>query len=95
MKADKIKEIKVDDLGRLCIFPEKERFTQIFTLAREVNWDNNHLFLYSPKPREWSYFQWYSHIINVIKECGVNLVLTEETTWTDIPAALKDQIITE
>lgn len=93
MKNDFIKEIKIDQSGRLCIFPEKERFTQIFTLAKEVNWDNNQYFLYSPSPREWSYFEWYKHIASVTRECNVTLVLTSDIIWTNIPSALKDEIL--
>ena len=48
MKTDFIKEIKIDESGRLCIFPEKEKFTLIYRSAAEVHWDNDHLFLYSP-----------------------------------------------
>ena len=93
MKADVIKEIKIDDKDRLCIFPTKERFSQIFTLAKEVNWDDSQLFLYSPRPREWSYFDWYRHIINVASECDVTLLLTSDTIWTNIPTLLKNEIL--
>ena len=93
MKTDVIKEIKIDDKARLCIFPTKEKFSQIFTLAKEVNWDNNQLFLYAPKPREWSYFEWYRHIISVATECNVTLVLTNDTIWTNITTSLKDEIL--
>ena len=65
----------------------------VFTLAKEVNWDNNQHFLYSPEPREWSYIDWYKHIINVAKECNVTLILTKETTWTNIPQSLKHDIV--
>ena len=65
----------------------------IFTLAKEVNWDNNQYFLYSPIPREWSYFEWYRHIISIATECNVTLVLSSVTTWTNIPTSLKDEIL--
>ena len=61
----------------------------IYREAAEVHWDNNKLFLYSPKPREWSYFDWYKHILKV---ANCNLLLTKNTVWTNIPLALKDQI---
>lgn len=93
MKADDIKEISIDDSGRLCIFPKKERFTMNFTLAKEVNWDNNQLFLYSPKPREWSYLEWFRHMMNVATACNVTLVLTNNTIWTNIPTSLKDELL--
>jgi len=93
MKTDFIKEIKIDQSGQLCIFPEKERFTMIFTLAKEVNWDNVQYYLYSPIPREWSYLEWYKHIVSVAKECNVTLVLNNNTILTNIPASLSNEIL--
>jgi len=95
MTTDNIKEIKIDNLGRLCITPEAEKFTMIWRSATEVHWDTNNEFLYSPKPREWSYFDWFTHIVTTIKnECRCNLLLTDETSWINIPESLKEQIIT-
>ena len=93
MKADNISNISIDDLGRLCVFPEKQKFTLIWRSATEVHWDNSG-FLYSPKPREWSYFDWYRHIISVIKveECCI-LSITNNTEFTNISHSLKDQIL--
>jgi hypothetical protein len=93
MKTDNIKEIRIDDLGRLCIFPKKEKFTMIYRSAAEVHWDNNDFFLYSPKPREWSYYDWYKQIINIVNEYGCNLLLTNDTLYINIPDLLKQQII--
>ena len=93
MKTDNIKEIKIDISGRLCIYPEQEEFTHIWRSATEVHWDIKNSFLYSPKPREWSYFDWYKHIISVAKECGWELFLTEDTIWINIPHSLKQQIL--
>lgn len=94
MKTDNILEIGIDDKDRLYIKPEKERFTQIYRTATEVHWDNGNFFLYSPKPREWTYFDWFKHMITVIEtECNCKLILTGKTIWTNIPSELKKQII--
>jgi hypothetical protein len=55
MTTDKIIEIGIDDQQRLYIKPEKQTFEYIYRTAAEVGWDNKERFLYSPKPREWSY----------------------------------------
>ncbi len=95
MSSDAIKEIKIDDSGRLCIFPEQKKFTMIYRTATEVHWDNQGMFLYSPKPRERSYFDWYNHIMDVVKnECYCELSLTKETEFTNIPVSLQQQILT-
>ena len=92
MKIDNIKEIKIDEAGRLCIYPEREKLVLVYRTATEVHWDNQKLFVYSPKPREWSYLDWYQHIINVARECGCELIITKDTVWADIPLSLKQEI---
>lgn len=52
MTIDKILEIGIDNKERLFIKPDKERFSLIYRTATEVHWDNNGLFLYSPKPKD-------------------------------------------
>ena len=94
MTTDHIKEIKIDHSGRLCIFPEREKFSMIWRTATEVNWNNNEFFLYSPKPREWSYFDWFKHIIEVIKEVNCELLISNSTSWVNIPITLREQIET-
>ena len=94
MTEDNIWEIGVEDNQRLYIKPDKERFTLIYRIATEVHWDNNGLFLYSPKPREWTYFDWYKNIIGVIEtEFNCRLSLTDQTKWINIPVELKKLII--
>jgi len=94
MKTDNIKEVKIDEAGRLCIFPEKEEFALIYRSATEVHWDSKNSCLYSPKPREWSYFDWYTQIISVIKtEYGYSLLITDKTLWANISIGLKQKIL--
>lgn len=94
MRIDKILEIGIDDKERLFIKPDKERFTLIYRTTTEVHWDNNGHFLYSPKPREWTYFDWFKQIAGVTEtECNCKLILTDQTLWTNISDELKQQII--
>lgn len=94
MNLDKILEIGIDDQERLYIKPEKERFTLIYRSATEVHWDAIGMFLYSPKPREWSYFNWYKHIVSVaLDEYRFKLKLAPGTNWINIPEELKTEIV--
>ncbi len=94
MTLDDVLEIGIDDQERLYLKPEKEKFTLIYRSATEVHWDNNGAFLYSPKPREWSYLDWYKHIVSVaLDEYGCKLKLTSKTNWQNIPVDLKDEIV--
>ena len=91
---DNIIEIGIDDNERLFIKPENATFPLIYRTATEVHWDDKHKFLYSPKPNEWTYLDWYKQIIGVVEtECSYKLILTDSTQWKNISDDLKKQII--
>ena len=93
MEQDKITKIEIDDSGRLHLKPEKFKFTLIYRTSTEVHWDNKKLTLYSPKPRDRSYLDWYRHITGVAEtECSVKLELTDRTAWINIPIELRNEI---
>jgi len=93
LKSDVIAALEIDASGRLRIYPAKEEFVLIYRTATEIHWDKNGRFLYSPTPREWSYLDWFNHIINVIEvECYCRLTITIDTNWTNIDEGLKKQI---
>ncbi|MBK7442903.1 MAG: hypothetical protein WBP43_05735 [Chitinophagales bacterium] len=94
MTIDKILEIGIDNKGRLYLKPEKQRFTLIYRTATEIHWEDNGNFLYSPKPREWTYFDWFRQIVRVTEtEFNCKLILTNETVWVNTAEELKLQII--
>ena len=93
MQKDKITKIEIDNSGRLHVKPEKAKFIMIYRTATEVHWDDKKLTLYSPKPRDWSYLDWYRHITEIAEtECSVKLELTDNTDWINIPIELKNEI---
>jgi hypothetical protein len=90
MKFDEIIEIGIDDLERFYIKPKKEKFTLIYRTATEVHWDNEKQFLYSPKPKDWTYLDWHKHIVKVVrKECNCELLINEHTIFSNISNQLK------
>jgi len=93
MDTDNIVRIELDNQGRLLIKPATKKFTMIYRTASEVHWDQNFESLYSPMPRDWSYQQWFEHIIEVTKDCGCELLITSETEWQNISEDLKSQIL--
>jgi len=94
MNKDIISEIKIDSQERLCIKPKEEKFTLIYRTATEVHWDNKDNFLYSSKPKDWTYLDWYKHIINVVEtECNCKLKLSNETVWKNVEEELKTEIV--
>ena len=96
MTTDNIIEVGIDNKERIYIKPETNDFEFIWRDASEVSWDDKNKVLYSPKPKEWTYFDWYRQIILATKgEYGCQLVLTDKTQWINIPDELKEQICNE
>jgi hypothetical protein len=94
MNLEYIFEVGIDEQHRLYIRPEKQSFEYIYRAAAEVGWDNKEKILFSPKPRERSYHDWYRHIIDIVKdEYGTELRLTEQTKWKNVSEELRSQII--
>ncbi len=94
IKSDIIKQVEINDLGQLHIKPENETFILIYRTATEVHWDEKNKILYSPKPQEWTYLNWFNHIVNVAKsECLIELKLNEKTNWVNIPDKLRIEIL--
>lgn len=85
MEPDKIAKITIDSEGRLQIFPTSNTYPMIYREAVEVHWDSDGRFLYSPKPREWTYLHWFKHIIDV----AGGLALSPDTIWTNVPDELR------
>lgn len=95
-KVDEIIEIGIDSKERLFLKPKREKFPLIYRTATEVHWDEKENYLYSPKPREWNYLDWYKQITSLIEtECNCRLLLTYRTTWINISDELKKQIKTK
>lgn len=93
METDQISRIEIDQEGRLHIFPANLRFPLVYRTATEVHWNPERKSLYSPKPRDWTYFEWFKHIIDVIeKEVAYKLQLTDKTEWINISEELRTEI---
>ncbi len=93
IQKDTILKVEIDESGRLHLTPEKTKFILIYRTATEVHWDNNKKTLYSPKPRDWNYLDWFLHITGVAKnEYSTNLRLVDETEWINISEDLKNKI---
>lgn len=92
MQVDSILKIAIDDAGRLCVTPAAASFPQIYREAKEVHWDSEKCYLYTPKPREWSYLDWFRQIVVTAKEQSYHLTITSATQWVNISDDLKAEI---
>lgn len=90
--VDFIEAVGINEVGSLWVKPLTATFPYIYREAAEVHWDVSQGRLYSPTPREWSYGQWYRHIIGAALSQGVELRLAPATRWADIDPALQQEI---
>jgi hypothetical protein len=96
MRKDKILRIEIDFEGKLLIRPEESKFPMIYRTAAEIHWDADKNSVYSPAPREWTYLKWFKHIVDTIeKDADIQLQLTDQTDWVNIPPDLKNAIFEE
>ena len=94
MTSEQIAEIGMTEQGGLYVVPVKEKFPLIYRAAMEVNWDENRSRVYGPKPRKWTYLNWYRQIIKAVSsEYGVDMIVSGNTKWIEIPANVKGDIL--
>jgi hypothetical protein len=88
MTTDSIAEVGIDEQERLYVRPSTATFPYIYREAVEVHWDPNRHYVHSPKPREWTYLQWFQHIIDAAALQSCELRLTPSTIWINIAPEL-------
>ncbi len=94
MKTDSISEISIDEEERLRVYPASTTYDYVYRSATEVHWNTQGKYLYSPKPREWVYFHWYTKIVSAVKsEYGTLLVIDNKTQWKRISEETKNRIL--
>ena len=84
MHRDEIARIEIDALGRLLVFPAVAEFPLIYREAMEVGWDPALRCLFSPKPREWTYANWFGQLISATAQQGWQLAVTPSTAWVNV-----------
>ena len=93
MSEDPIAEVGIDADERLYVRPSTSSFDHIYRAGMQVNWEPTGRRLFSPKPREWTYADWFAQIVEAVSgEYGTTLQLTSYTEWTNVPASLRAEI---
>jgi len=94
MDIDHIEAIGINEQRQLYIKPCTKQFTLIWRSATQVHWNDKERYIYSPKPTEWSYMDWYKHLVMVIaNEYNCKLIVVDDTLWHNVNDELKEQII--
>ena len=92
MLKDTIEAVGMDERGSLWVKPATATFPYVYREAIEIGWDAVRLCLYSPTPREWSYAAWFKQIMAAAREQGVELELSQTTSWSGIEPDLQQAI---
>ena len=95
MRKIEVAGISIDEDGRLLIRPRRAEdiFQYVYRAAAEVQWDEVQACFATPKPREWSYLQWFQHARAAIRsELGRDFELNGRTTWANVPDLLRAEI---
>jgi hypothetical protein len=93
---EQIVEIGIDRDGRLYVRPAGRTFPYIYRAAMEVHWDSERGVLFNPKPREWSYRDWFRQILAAVDgEYRVRLKVGLDTIWSNVPDEFRKQIETD
>jgi hypothetical protein len=94
MADEPISEVKIDEAGRLLLHPSKSSFDDLHMAgAWGFRWDQSAGCLASPKPLEWTYAQWFAHIVEIIaSQYGTSLIIEPGTAWTSVPDEVRWEI---
>ena len=98
MKKEIVNVIEILDSGQLLLKLESggnPSYQYVYREAAGVYWDNDFKgFKSSEAPREWTYADWYKHIVEVAKlGVGVELKCVQNLQWVNVTQDTKDQIL--
>ena len=92
-RCERIAEVGIDAEGSLYIVPANANFPFVHRAAMQVGWDEGRRRLFSPRPVQMSYGDWFGHVLSAVaSEYGVALEIRRETAWINMPLALKAEI---
>ena len=93
MRSDDIEAVGIDEDGSLWIKPATCSFPFIYRVGMDVHWDGERRYLYAPKPREWSYCNWFRQIKEAARrEYGTELKIVTTTSWFNVESKLRQEI---
>ncbi len=96
MKREVIKEIGIDDDGRLYVLPSSSRFPFIYREAMEIHWDENKGVLFAPPPPRFLLAEpiwWLMRILDAAKQQECQLIIDSSTRWQNISPELRENAI--
>lgn len=99
MNSETINKIEVLETGELLVGIEsqgKPMYQYVYREAAGVYWDQSRKGFKSTPIREWSCYQWFKQIIEVVRSgLGVELKLGANVIWQNVPEKQKAEIQSE
>ena len=94
MRDELIAEVTMEETGRLLLKPAETLFDDLHMAgAWGFRWDAPKRSLAIPTPREWSYRDWFEHVVTIIRQqYGVHLKVGPLTQWAAVPSTVRDEI---
>ncbi len=94
MRDELIAEVTLDDAGRLLLKPAEILFDDLHMAgAWGFRWDAPTSSLAIPLPRQWTYRDWFEHVVTIIgSQYGVHLTVGSETRWIAVPLSVRYDI---
>ena len=97
MTPEIICKIEIADTGELILCLEgtgNAGYQYVYREAKGVYWDNDKKGFKSTDPKNWSYSQWYRHIVDVVNSgLGVELKMGQNIEWVKVPEQDKNEIV--
>jgi len=87
MTEEIISEVKVLDSGKLLLILKSggnNSYQYVYREAAGVYWEPDLKGFISTEPKDWSYITWFSHMIKIVKQVGIDLKLTNQTKWSGL-----------
>ena len=94
MRDEFIASVTLDEMGRLLLKPAETLFDDLHMAgAWGFRWDAPTSSLAIPLPKEWSYRDWFDHVVTIIgQEYEIHLKLGPRTAWTSVPLSVKREL---
>ena len=97
MEHIEVSKIEILGSGELSVTPSvnwNNMFQSIYRAASGVAWNEATNSFVTPKPKEWSYIDWYENLVaSVVSEMGINLKIAPNTEWINVPNNVQKKIL--
>ncbi|XCN74533.1 MAG: hypothetical protein Q3M24_07250 [Candidatus Electrothrix aestuarii] len=96
MKKEVIKEIRVLEDGKLLLELESggdNSYQYIYREAAGIYWEPTLKGFISTEPKEWTYSTCFFHMVEIIRQVGIEVQLADQTSWSGLDKSEQQHIL--